>query len=430
MRIINYKNIDGNELEILLSRKNISIKNKLEIVSKIFEEVRVGGDEALKKISFELDNNNRTELRISDEELNNSALKIEEELKLAIDTAYTNIYNFHLLQNSKNYETEITEGITCGRKALPIENVGLYVPGGSAVLFSTMLMLAIPAKIAGCKRIVVSSPIKENEINPALAYCALKCGIKEFYSVGGAQAIAMFSLGTKDIKRVDKIFGPGNQYVTAAKVLLPLFGTNCTIDMPAGPSELLVIADNSANHKFVASDLLSQAEHGVDSQVILLTDNAQFAKTVVNETKIQLQKLPRKEIAEKCLIHSFSIITENLLQTVELSNYYAPEHLIINTKINDELFNKITNAGSIFLGEYACESAGDYASGTNHSLPTNGYAKSIGGVGVEMFMKNLTFQSISKKGLKNIGNTIIKLAEAEQLEAHANAVKIRMKDEY
>ncbi len=426
MKIVELTKITNKEVESLLSRKTISYSNLLPLVTNIFEEIKTKGESGLKKISNELDNNNRAELILSEKELRISAMKIDLELKNAIDEAYENIWKFHLLQKPDAYSIEIKDGIQCSRKPIPIENVGLYIPGGTAVLFSTLLMLAVPAKIAGCKRIVVTSPFGGKEISPALAYTAEKCGIREFYSVGGAQAIAMFALGTENIKKVDKIFGPGNQYVTAAKVLLPLMGTSCMIDMPAGPSELLVIADNSANPKYIAADLLSQAEHGVDSQVILMTDDLLFANKVNVEINKQTKLLPRKEYVNKCLENSACIVTSDLEKAIELSNYYAPEHLIINTKCNEDIALNVTNAGSVFVGEYSCESAGDYASGTNHSLPTNGYAKSIGGVNVEMFMKNITFQSLTKFGLNSISNTIIKMAEAEELEAHANAVKVRL----
>jgi histidinol dehydrogenase len=426
MKIVELEKITNEEIENILSRKAISLSNLLPKVTSIFEDIKINGNKALKKISKELDKNSREELKISEEELNLAAQKISDTLKNSIDQAYENIWKFHLLQKPEGYSIEIQKGVNCSRKSIPIENVGLYIPGGTAVLFSTLLMLAIPAKIAGCKRIVVTSPMAGKEVNPALAYTAIKCGINEFYSVGGIQAIAMFALGTEKIKKVDKIFGPGNRYVTAAKVLLPIMETSCMIDMPAGPSELLVIADNTANPKFVAADLLSQAEHGIDSQVILLTDNLSFAQKVYEEINLQTELLPRKDTVLKCLENSACIVTPDLEKAVELSNYYAPEHLIINTKNNEELEKKIINAGSVFIGEYSCESAGDYASGTNHSLPTNGYAKAIGGVSVEMFMKSITFQNLTKQGLQKIGNTIINMAEAEQLNAHANAVKVRL----
>ncbi|HPN37893.1 MAG TPA: histidinol dehydrogenase [Melioribacteraceae bacterium] len=426
MKIFEYKNLSESELKKILSRKVISLETMLPLVKYIFDKIKIDGDSALNEISYEYDNSSRTDLKITEEELKNSANRIEKKLKAAIDMAYNNIYKFHELQKQTEYRIEVQKGIECSRKTIAIENVGLYIPGGTAVLFSTLLMLAIPAKIAGCKRIVVTSPIKK-EISSALAYTALKCGINEFYTVGGIQAIAMLSLGTQSIKIVDKIFGPGNQYVTAAKVLLPLLGVNTMIDMPAGPSELLIIADNTANYEYVAADLLSQAEHGIDSQVILLSDNLEFAKLVSNEVKKQTELLPRKDLVNKCLENSASIITENLDHAINISNSYAPEHLIINTKINNILKEQVINAGSVFIGQYSCESAGDYASGTNHSLPTNGYAKAIGGVSVEMFKKNVTFQTLSKEGLKLIGESIIKMAEEETLIAHANAVKVRLK---
>lgn len=350
---------------------------------------------------------------------------VSADLKKAIKIAAKNIEKFHSKQKPKEYSIKTMQGIECSRIFKPIENVGLYVPGGSAVLVSTLLMLGIPAIIAGCKRIVVSSPARNGIVHPAVAYTALLLEVNEFYKVGGAQAIAMMAYGTKKVKKVDKIFGPGNQYVTAAKTLVSIDPQGCAIDMPAGPSEVLIIADKYANPKFIASDLLSQAEHGSDSQVILLTYDETLARKVLIEIKKQLSTLPRKKIAESSLKSSFIFIVDSIEMAIKLSNDYAPEHLILNIKNPERFTKKIMNAGSVFVGQYSPESAGDYASGTNHSLPTYGYAKSIGGLSVESFMKPITFQKLSKEGLKNISETVIKLAETEQLTAHANAVKIR-----
>jgi len=346
-------------------------------------------------------------------------------VRKAIITAADNIFKFHEMQKKNGYEIETMHGIKCWRKSVPIENVGLYVPGGSAVLVSTMLMLGIPAKIADCKRVVVCSPVK-NEINPALAFAARICEVDEFYKIGGAHAIAMMAYGIEDVKKVDKIFGPGNQYVTAAKTLVSIDPDGCAIDMPAGPSEVLVIADDSALSSFVAADLLSQAEHGEDSQVILITTSKNLAEQVLIELKNQLQLLPRKLIAEKSLSNSRIILVQNLEEAIEISNRYAPEHLILAVQNPNKLLKKIVNAGSVFIGNYSPESAGDYASGTNHSLPTYGYAKSYSGVSVESFMKSITFQKLSKDGLKKIAQTVITLTEVEKLQAHANAIKIRL----
>ncbi len=426
MKIYELKKIGEKNIGDILLRNTKPILELFPLVSEVFEKVKAEGDKALTFYAKKFDNTERTEIKVSEEEINEAAIKVDKSFKQAVDDAYKNILKYHYKQKGKGYRIKIANGIYCGRKPVAIENVGLYIPGGNAVLISTLLMLAIPAKIAGCKRIVVSSPIKI-KISPELAYTAKICEINELYSLGGVAAIAMFGLGTESIKKVDKIFGPGNQYVTSAKMLLPILGSNTMIDMPAGPSEVMVIADRYAKPEFVAADLLSQAEHGYDSQAILLTDDLDFAKLVIEETQKQLLLLPRKDYAKKSLEGSFCIVTNNLAEAVRISNEYAPEHLIINTKVNKRLFNKVTNAGSVFLGAYACESAGDYASGTNHSLPTSGFAKATGGVGVEMFMKNISYQTISKQGISKIAKTIIKLAESEGLEAHANAVKVRLK---
>lgn len=427
MKIFNYKNISEKKLAELFQRPAAGGKNISGLVEPILDDVKKNGDNAILKYAKKFDGLLGNEILVSKDELEHAAKKISGELKSAIDVAAKNIEKFHKKQKPKSYSIETMPGVKCSRSFLPIENVGLYVPGGSAVLISTMLMLGIPAKIAGCKRIIVSSPLKEKEINPALAYAARVCGISEFYKVGGAHSIAMMSYGTKSVKKVDKIFGPGNQYVTTAKSLVSIDPKGCAIDMPSGPSEALVIADKYANASFVAADLLSQAEHGADSQVILLTTNEKFAAQVSDELEKQLQTLPRKKIAEKSLDSSFTLIVPTTELAIELSNGYAPEHLIINTSEPEKLISKIVNAGSVFLGAYSPESVGDYASGTNHSLPTYGYAKSFGGVSVESFMKPVTFQQLTKKGLGKISRTVINLAEAEKLDAHASAVKVRLK---
>ncbi|MCW8848663.1 MAG: histidinol dehydrogenase, partial [Melioribacteraceae bacterium] len=325
----------------------------------------------------------------------------------------------------KKYKLETMPGIKCAREFRAIEGVGLYIPGGTAILPSTLLMLAIPAKIAGCQRIVVCSPAKD-KVSPEVLYVAKYLGITEFYQVGGAQAIGLMAYGTKDIPKVNKIFGPGNQFVTAAKALVSIDPSGCSIDMIAGPSEVLVIADEAANPKFIAADLLSQAEHGIDSQVILCTTSKLLALKVNEELDIQTKDLERGKIALEALKNSFTIIFSSIEETITFSNNYAPEHLILNFKNVKSYLGEISNAGSVFVGEYSPESVGDYASGTNHSLPTYGYAKSIGGVSVEQFMKGITFQELSKQGLANISKTVIELAETEKLQAHANAVKIRL----
>lgn len=426
MKIFIQKNLNEKKINELFERPAQKNNSTIVIVKKIIDDVKKNGHQSVIKYAKKYDGLNGDSILISKNILVEQAEKIDVELKNSIDKAYENIYKFHSLQYPKSISVETMKGIECQKKYLPIENVGLYIPGGSAVLFSTLLMLAIPAKIAGCKRIVVCSPVK-NEINSALAYVATKIGIDEFYSVGGAHAIAMMAYGTEKVKKVDKIFGPGNQYVTLSKTLVSNDYNGSLVDMPAGPSEVLVIADKFANPKYVAADLLSQAEHGIDSQVILLTNEIEFARKVLSEINLQIKNLPRRKIVEACLINSFILVVNNLDDAIQLSNNYAPEHLIINTKNFKSLAKKIKNAGSVFLGGYSPESVGDYASGTNHSLPTYGYAKAIGGVDVLSFMKSISFQTLTKNGLKNISSTVVKMAEEEKLNAHANAVKVRLK---
>ena len=423
-----YSELTQKEKVSLTQRPSISFEKSFDIVRNIIEEVKQNGFDAVKKFSEKYDKFSGSDFKVSQDEINNSEYELDEELKSAIDNAYSNIYEFHKNQIPCSYSSEVIEGINCRREFRPIENVGLYIPGGTAVLPSTMLMLGIPAKIAGCSRVVAISPTKEN-IHPAILYSAKICNVSEFYKVGGAHGIALLAYGAKEIKKVDKIFGPGNQYVTAAKMLASIDSKGCAIDMPAGPSEVLIIADSFANPAYVAADLLSQAEHGIDSQVVLLSNSGLLIQQVNLEIKNQLNNLPRKEYAEKALNNSFSVKFETLDEAMKFSNEYAPEHLIINCENSEILSNKVVNAGSVFLGQYSPESAGDYASGTNHSLPTYGFVKAYSGVSVESFMKSITFQNLSKDGLKNISKTVIKLAETEKLEAHANAVKIRIKDE-
>ena len=406
----------------LAQRPVYDTASKQEAVAGILQQVRNKGDKALIELTKKFDGVKITKLKVDENIISKAAKSISPSLKKAIDTAYKNIYKFHSVQLSSKVErVETMPGVECWRKALPIEKVGLYIPGGSAPLFSTVLMLGIPAKIAGCKEIVLCSP---PTIHPAILYTAAKCGIKNIYSVGGAQAIAAMAYGTKSIPRVDKLFGPGNSFVTIAKQLVSSQGV--AIDMPAGPSEVLVIADDTANASFVASDLLSQAEHGPDSQVIFVSTSKGLISEVNKEIAIQLKALPRKAIAEKALKNSRAILLKSLNEAIAFSNSYAPEHLILCCKNADELATKVGNAGSVFIGNYSPESAGDYASGTNHTLPTNGYARAYSGVSVDSFMKKITFQKIRAKGLLNIGSTIEIMAEAERLHAHKNAVTIRL----
>jgi histidinol dehydrogenase len=350
---------------------------------------------------------------------------VSEELKLAIQSAKQNIEKFHISQKEDPEVIETSEGVQCWRKSVAIEKVGLYIPGGSAPLFSTILMLGIPALLAGCREIILCTPPnKDGEINPAILYTAKLVGITKIFKIGGAQAIAAMAYGTKSVTQVYKIFGPGNQFVTKAKELIQQDGV--AIDMPAGPSEVLVIADSTCVPKFVAADLLSQAEHGADSQVILVSNDSIIIDKTNEELSAQLNRLPRKEIAQKALENSKSILCSSIEECLELSNYYAPEHLIIASNNADVYTNKVVNAGSVFLGNYSCESAGDYASGTNHTLPTNGYARNYSGVSLDSFVRKITFQKLSKEGIKNIGPAIELMAEAEELFAHKNAVTMRL----
>lgn len=366
------------------------------------------------------------DFEVSEKEIDESDLSISEELKEAINIAKQNIEKFHQAQFSSEAIIETTKGVKCWRKNIGIENVGLYVPNGSAPLFSTLLMLGIPAKIAKCKQIILCTPCnKDHKINPAILYTAKLIGIDKIYKIGGAQAIAAMAFGTETIAKVDKIFGPGNQYVTKAKELVQQNVTS--IDMPAGPSEVLVIADTTCNPEFVAADLLSQAEHGVDSQVVLLSNNDSVIEQINSAIAKQLEDLPRKKIAAKALKNSFSVVLNSIAECIDFSNCYAPEHLILALADANNLSDKIINAGSVFIGNFSCESAGDYASGTNHTLPTNGYSKSYSGVSLDSFLKKITFQEISPEGLKNIGPSVEIMAEAEGLLAHKNSVTIRLK---
>jgi histidinol dehydrogenase len=412
--------------ETLCQRPQLDRSGLEDIVAGILQKVKQNGDKALYEFSEKLDGAVIENLRVSTSEINRAVKNVPVNLKKAISVAKKNIGKFHKaqLRNERIIETE--KGVKCWRKSVPIERAGLYVPGGTAPLFSTVLMLAVPAKIAGCKYIIVCTPPdKTGNINPLILYTAHITGVTDIFKIGGAQAIAAMAYGTESVPKVDKIFGPGNQYVTRAKEMVQLDGI--PIDMPAGPSEVLVIADKYAEPAFVASDLLSQAEHGTDSQVFLLTDSLKMINKVRNETDRQVTHLPRKDIALKALEKSSFILLKSLSECIEFSNMYAPEHLIISTSDPRILADKVTNAGSVFLGKYSCESAGDYASGTNHTLPTNGYAKNFSGVSLDSFMKKITFQEVSPEGLKNLGPVIELLAEAENLYGHKNAVEIRLK---
>ena len=409
----------------ILKRPTQTIDDIEVTVKEIFKEVQKKGDEAVAKYTSLFDGVQFENIEVSPSEIDQAIATIPEDLKTAIQLAKSNIEKFHSAQKTARIEVETTEGVYCWQEKRPIQKVGLYIPGGTAPLFSTVLMLAVPATIAGCNEIVLCSPPdKKGNINPAILYTANLCGVTKILKVGGIQAIAGMTFGTKSIPKVYKIFGPGNQFVTVAKQLATQFGV--AIDMPAGPSELLIVADDSAVPAFIASDLLSQAEHGTDSQVILVSTSKKLIDEVENEILLQLGVLPRKAIAEKAIANSKLIFVENDKTALELIDEYGPEHFIICTKDEDFYVNNIGNAGSVFIGNYTPESAGDYASGTNHTLPTNGYAKNYSGVNLDSFTKSMTFQKISEKGIQNIGKAIEIMAEAEGLQAHKNAVTLRL----
>lgn len=395
-------------------------------VLTILETVRIEGDRALKDYTLAFDKAELLEFQVSEDEIKDSEQQISESLKEATAIAKSNIERFHQSQKPEDLVINTMPGVECRMKYLPIEKVGLYIPGGTAPLLSTVLMLGIPARIAGCREIILCTPPNiDGKVHPAILYCASILGIEKIYRVGGAQAIAAMAYGTESIPKVDKIFGPGNQYVTVAKQLVSL--ENVAIDMPAGPSEVAVIADNSADPSFIASDLLSQAEHGTDSQVILVATREKIILKVKAELDRQLATLPRKDIAEAALKNSRLIVMEDKDSILDMINSYAPEHLIIQCQDYEDVGDRIRNAGSVFLGPYTPESAGDYASGTNHTLPTGGYARAYSGIGLDSFMKRISYQEISEDGLTNLGPTIQAMAEAEELMAHSIAVEIRLR---
>ncbi len=425
MKTYFYQKLSNLEKHNLLKRPTIDVEKFSVIVKPILLDIKKNGLNAALKYARQFDGFIDSEFRVTRQEFEEAEKKLDSKIKKAIITAAENIRKFHSKQIPQSYEIETMEGIKCSREFRAIENVGLYIPGGSAVLPSTMLMLGIPAQLAGCKRVVVCSPAKEGKLNFPLLFAAQLCGIDEFYKIGGAQAIGLMAYGDINISKVDKIFGPGNQFVTTAKLIVSVDFDGSVIDMPAGPSEVLVIADENTNPEFAAADLLSQAEHGADSQVVLVSTSENLINQINKAINVQLEDLPRKEIAKKALEKSFALIVENIDDAICFSNSYAPEHLILNINNAESYKSKIINAGSVFVGQYSPESVGDYASGTNHSLPTYGYAKTYGGVSVEGFMKSMTFQKLSKAGLKNISGTVETLAEVEELIAHKNAVRIR-----
>ena len=414
------------EWESLLARPTASYEDLEPVVENVFEAVKTRGDSAVREFTAQFDQVTLSDFKVTSEALEKAGEEVSEALKTAIQQAKSNIERFHKAQQTEGVYVETMEGVSCWQEKRPIEKVGLYIPGGSAPLFSTLLMLAVPAQIAGCKEIVLCTPPnKKGEIPAVIRYTAALCGLTHLYAVGGVQAIAAMTLGTATIPQVYKIFGPGNQYVTVAKQWATRYSVS--IDMPAGPSELLVVADGSADPDFVASDLLSQAEHGPDSQVIFVTTAGEMIAKVTSSVQEQLIQLPRKAIAEKALANSKMIYFTNDDEAIRFINAYGPEHYIICMKNESLYVNSIQNAGSVFIGNYTPESAGDYASGTNHTLPTNGYSKQYSGVNLDSFLKAISFQKITDKGIQSLGNTIELMAEAEGLEAHKNAVSIRLK---
>jgi len=420
-------NPSRSEWDAVLKRPTKTVDDIEDTVNQIFAEVKAKGDAAVAKYTDMFDGIKLENTLVTSEEIAAAETEISEELKSAILLAKKNIEKFHAAQKTEKVEVETTSGVKCWQEKRPIQKIGLYIPGGSAPLFSTILMLAVPAAIAGCKEIVLCTPPnKEGKVHPAILYTANLCGVTKINKIGGIQAIAALTFGTETVPKVYKIFGPGNQFVTVAKQLATRH--NVSIDMPAGPSELLVVADDSAKPPYVASDLLSQAEHGGDSQVILVSTSKAFLDEVEVAVEDQLSALPRKAIAEKAIENSKLIYVENNEVALDLINEYGPEHFIISTENNEFYTEGIINAGSVFIGSYTPESAGDYASGTNHTLPTNGYAKQYSGVNLDSFMKSMTFQQISEEGIKSIGPAIELMAEAEGLRAHKNAVTLRLKD--
>lgn len=423
MEVIKYPSKD--DWSLLVKRPALDVTTLFDTVRTVLNEVRSEGDVAVKRYEEKFDKVKLSALQVSEAEMQEAYGLVSDDLKQAIRTAKDNIEKFHASQRFSGQKIETTPGVTCWQKAVAIEKVGLYIPGGTAPLFSTVLMLAVPAHIAGCKEIVLCTPPdKEGKVHPAILFAAKTAGVSKIFKAGGIQAIAAMAYGTESVPKVYKIFGPGNQYVTAAKQLVSL--KDVAIDMPAGPSEVEVIADKTANPDFIAADFLSQAEHGADSQAILVTSSEEIVAPVIEAIQEQLSKLSRKEITEKALDHSRIIVLKDEQEVIDFTNMYAPEHLIIQTANYTHIAGQIENAGSVFMGPYTPESAGDYASGTNHTLPTNGYAKAYSGVNLDSFIKKITFQEITAEGIKNLGETIQIMAGNEQLDAHRNAVTIRL----
>jgi len=410
----------------ITSRPRLDLTKLNETVSTVLNDVRQRGDEAVKEYEQKFDKATLTSLAVSEQEMQEAEQLVSAELKAAIKLAHENIYQFHAAQKFEGQKVETQPGVSCWQKSVAIERVGLYIPGGTAPLFSTVLMLATPAKIAGCGEIVLCTPPnREGKVNPAILMAARIAGVSKIFKAGGVQAIGAMAYGTESVPKVFKIFGPGNQYVMAAKQQVSL--DEVAIDMPAGPSEVCVLADDTANAEFVAADLLSQAEHGIDSQVLFVTTSEQKLQEVQQEVGSQLALLPRQEIAKKALDNSRLVLVDSVDEMMMLSNAYAPEHLIIQTADYEQLAEKVINAGSVFLGQYACESAGDYASGTNHTLPTHGYATAYNGVNLDSYCRKITFQHLTQDGIRHIGRAVELMAEAEQLDAHKNAMTVRIK---
>lgn len=425
MRIVRYP-----EREVwkkILERPHTDISALNGVVDDILEDVRNNGDEAVRRCELRFDGVSLKSLAVTEDEIENAVKSVDAELKEAIELAHSNIGKFHMAQRTTEHKVETVPGVSCWQKSVAIQKVGLYVPGGTAPLFSTVLMLATPARIAGCEDIVLCTPPDKNgNVNPAILVAAKTAGVDKIYKIGGVQAIGAMAYGTETVPKVYKIFGPGNRYVMVAKQRVSLDGV--AIDMPAGPSEVCVIADETSNVEFVAADLLSQAEHGTDSQVLLISTSESVAVRVSEEIDRQLAVLPRRDIAARSLENSLCIIAHDGIEAMEISNAYAPEHLVIATEDYDALAGMVVNAGSVFLGKYACESAGDYASGTNHTLPTHGYATAYNGVNLDSYIRKITFQHITPEGVKSIGRAVEVMAENEQLEAHKNAMTVRLRN--
>ena len=423
MNIIRYP--ERSEWQKIVERPHLDVSQLNETVASVLADVKLRGDEAVKGYELKFDHVDLPSLEVTKSEIDEAEKLVSKDLKEAIQLAHANIKTFHESQRFRSKKVETQPGVTCWQKSVPIEKVGLYIPGGTAPLFSTVLMLATPAKIAGCKEIVLCTPPnREGKVNPAILMAARIAGVSKIFKAGGVQAIGAMAYGTESIPKVYKIFGPGNQYVMAAKQQVSIHDVG--IDMPAGPSEVCVIADDTANAEFVAADLLSQAEHGVDSQVFLITISNKFIDEVQKELGKQLEALPRKSIAQKALENSMLVLVSDMREAIDLSNTYAPEHLVIQTEDYEDVASRVINAGSVFLGQYACESAGDYASGTNHTLPTHGYAATYNGVNLDSYCRKVTFQHLTAEGVRQIGHAVELMAEAEQLDAHKNAMTVRI----